>query len=84
MAKQKRYTPKQISRTLKQQKARLKVAEICRQAGVCEQTFYHWQSKFGGKGVSEVHRLKSMEDENHRLKQLVGEHALGIQALNAA
>jgi putative transposase len=84
MAAPKRYSPEQITRILKQQEAGLKVAEICRQAGICEQTFYRWKSKFGGMGASEVKRLKAMEDENRRLKQLVGEQALDIQALRAA
>ncbi|MDH4020987.1 MAG: transposase [Xanthomonadales bacterium] len=84
MAKPKRYSPEQITRILKQQEAGLKVAEICRQAGICEQTFYRWKSKYGGMGASEVQRLKAMEDENRRLKQLVGEQALDIQALKAA
>jgi putative transposase len=84
MAKPKRYSPEQITRILKQQEAGLKVAEICRQAGICKQTFYRWKSKYGGMGASEVQRLKAMEDENRRLKQLVGEQALDIQALKAA
>jgi len=84
MAKPKRYSPEQITRILKQQEAGLKVAEICRQAGICEQTFYRWKSKYGGMAASEVQRLKAMEDENRRLKQLVGEQALDIQALKAA
>ena len=57
MARPKRYTPEQITRILKQQEAGMKVAEICRQAGICEQTFYRWKSKYGGMGVSDVHRL---------------------------
>jgi putative transposase len=64
MARPKRYTPEQITRILKQQEAGLKVAEICRQAGICEQTFYRWKSKFGGMDVSEIKRLKALEDEN--------------------
>ena len=84
MAKPKRYSPEQITRFLKQQEAGLKVAEICRQAGTCEQTFYPWKSRYGGMDASEVQRLKAMEDENRRLKQLVGEQALDIQALKAA
>ena len=84
MAKPKRFTPEQITRILKQQEAGLKVAEIYRQAGIYEQTFYRWKSKYGGMGASEVQRLKAMEDENRRLKQLVGEQALDIQALKAA
>ena len=73
MAKPKRHSPEQITRILKQQEAGLKVSKICRQAGICEQTFYRWKSKYGGMGASEVQRLKAMEDENRRLKQLVGE-----------
>ena len=84
MAAPKRYSPEQITRILKQQEAGLKVAEICRQAGICEQTFYRWKSKYGGMGVSDVRRLKALADENRRLKQLVGEQALDIQALKAA
>jgi putative transposase len=84
MAKLKRYSPEQFTRILKQQEGGLKVAEICRQAGICEQTFYRWKSKYGGMGVSDIHRLKALDDENRRLKQLVGEQALDIQALKAA
>lgn len=84
MAAPKRYSPEQITSILKQQEAGMKVAEICRQAGICEQTFYRWKSKYGGMGVPDVKRLKAMEDENRRLKQLVGEQALDIQALRAA
>ena len=84
MAKQKRYSPEQITRILKQQEAGMKVAEICRQAGICEQTFYRWKSKFGGMGTSEIHRLKALEDENRRLKQLLGDAMLDNQALKAA
>ena len=84
MARPKRHTPEQITRILKQQEAGLKVAEICRQAGVCEQTFYRWKSKFGGMDVSEIKRLKALEDENRRLKQLLGDAMLDNQALKAA
>ena len=84
MAGPKRYAPEQITRFLKQQEGGMKIAEICRQAGVCEQAFYRWKSKYGVMAASEVHRLKAMEDENRHLKQLVGEQALDIQALKAA
>lgn len=84
MAKPKRYSPEQITRILKQQEAGMKVAKICRRAGICEQTFYRWKSKYGGMGISEVHRLKALEDENRRLELLVGEQALDIQALKVA
>ncbi len=46
MAKPKRYSPERITRILKQQQAGLKAAEICRQAGICEQTFYRWKSNW--------------------------------------
>jgi putative transposase len=81
MSKQKRHSPEQIASILNQQEGGLKVSEICRREGISEQTFYRWKSKYGGLGVSEVKRLKALEDENRRLKQLVGEKELDIQAL---
>jgi putative transposase len=58
--------------------------EICRQNGISEQTFYRWKSKYGGMSVSEMKRLKELETENRRLKQLIGEKELDILALKAA
>ena len=81
MSRQKRHTPEQIASILNQQEGGLKVAEICRREGISEQTFYRWKSKYGGLGVSEVKRLKALEDENRRLKQLIGDKELDIQAL---
>ena len=82
--KRSRFTEEQIVKILKHQENGLKVAEICRQNGVSEQTFYRWKSKYGGMSVSEVKRLKELEAENLRLKQLVGEKELDILALKAA
>lgn len=79
-----RFTDEQIVKLLKLQENGLKVVEICRQNGVSEQTFYRWKSKYGGVSVSEVRRLKELEVENRRLKQLVGEKELDILALKAA
>jgi putative transposase len=79
-----RFTDEQIVKLLKHQENGLKVVEICRQNGISEQTFYRWKSKYGGVGVSEVRRLKDLEVENRRLKQLVGEKELDILALKAA
>ena len=79
-----RFTEEQIVKILKHQENGLKVAEICRQNGISEQTFYRWKSKYGGMSVSEVKRLKELEAENRRLKQLVGEKELDILALKAA
>ena len=82
--KRSRFTEDQIVKVLKLQENGLKVTEICRQNGICEQTFYRWKSKYGGMGVSEVKRLKELEVENRRLKQLIGEKELDILALKAA
>jgi putative transposase len=57
--------------------------ELCRKHGISRQTLQRWKSKFGGIGVQEVRRLKALEDENRRLKQLIGDQALDIQALKA-
>ena len=82
--KRSRFTEEQIVKILKLQENGLKVAEICRQNGISEQTFYRWKSKYGGMSVSEVRRLKELEAENRRLKQLIGEKELDILALKAA
>jgi putative transposase len=82
--KKTRFTEEQIVKILKLQENGLKVAEICRQNGISEQTFYRWKSKYGGMSVSEIKRLKELEAENRRLKQLIGEKELDILALKAA
>ena len=82
--KRTRFTEEQIVKILKLQENGLKVTEICRQHGISEQTFYRWKSKYGGMSVSEIKRLKDLEAENRRLKQLIGEKELDILALKAA
>jgi putative transposase len=57
------------------------VAEIIRKMGICEATFYRWKRLYGGMGVSEIRRLKQLEDENRRLKQLVADLTLDKQML---
>ena len=79
-----RFTDEQIVKILNLQENGLKVAEICRQHGISEQTYYRWKSKYGGMEVSEVKRLKELKAENRRLKQLIGEKELDIVALKAA
>ncbi len=76
-----RFTEEQIISILKLHENGAKVADIVRQYGIAEQTFYRWKSKYGGMEVSEAKRLKQLEDENRRLKQLVGELSLDNQAL---
>jgi len=79
--KNNRFTEEQIIAILKLQENGMKVSDIIRQYGIAEQTFYRWKSKYGGMEVSEAKRLKQLEEENRRLKQLVGEQALDIQGL---
>jgi len=79
--KNNRFTEEQIIGILKLQENGMKVSDIMRQHGIAEQTFYRWKSKYGGMEVSEAKRLKQLEEENRRLKQLVGEQALDIQGL---
>mgnify|MGYP001160606585 FL=1 len=81
--RKRRYTEEQIIKVLREQESGVKVSELCRRDGVSEQTFYRWKSKYGGMSVSEARRLKSLEEENHRLKQIIGEQALDIRALKA-
>ena len=65
------------------EKAGVQADEICRPHGICEQTYYRWKAKYGGLEVSEARRLRQLADENRRLKQMVAEQALDIQALKA-
>lgn len=79
--KSSRFTEEQIIGVLKEAEAGMAVKEICRKHGICEQTYYRWKSKFGGLEVSEARRLRQLEDENRRLKHIVAEQVLDIQAL---
>jgi putative transposase len=81
--KQSRFTEEQIIGVLKEGEAGIPVQEISRKHGICEQTYYRWKAKYGGLEVSEARRLRSLEEENRRLKQMVAEQALDIQALKA-
>ena len=76
-----RFTEEQIIGVLKEGEAGVAVKELCRKHGVCDQTYYRWKAKYGGLEVSEARRLRSLEEENRRLKQMVAEQALDIQAL---
>jgi putative transposase len=76
-----RFTEEQIIGVLKEGEAGVAARELCRKHGICEQTYYRWKSKYGGLEVSEARRLRQLEDENRRLKQMVAEQALDIQAL---
>lgn len=79
--KRKRFTEEQIIGILKQAEAGGNNQEICRKNGITEQTFYRWRSKYGGMQVSDAKRLKELEGENRKLKQLLAEAHLDNAAL---
>jgi putative transposase len=80
--KQGRFSEEQIIGILKEAEAGgTKIAELCRRHGISDATFYNWRSKYGGLEVSELRRLRQLEDENRRLKSIVADQALDIRAL---
>jgi putative transposase len=76
-----RFSEAQIVAVLKEHKAGTKAAELCRQHGISEATLYAWRAKYGGLETSDLLRLKQLEDENRRLKKIVADQALNIEAL---
>ena len=79
----KRHTEEQIMGVLKDAQAGVSVQDLCRKHGISDATFYKWRTKYAGLEVSDVKKLRQLEDENRRLKQMVAEQALDIQALKA-
>jgi putative transposase len=77
------FTDEQILAVVKEGEAGRKVADLCRSQGITEQTYYRWKAKYGGMELSELQRVKQLEDENRRVKHIVAEQALDIQALKA-
>ena len=63
----------------KEADARVKAAELCRKHGISDATFYNWRSRYGGLAVSELRRLRQLEEENRRLKGIVADQALDIR-----
>jgi putative transposase len=59
----------------------VKVEEVCRKMGISEATFYNWTKKFGGLGITELRRLRQLEEENSQLKKLVADLSLDKQIL---
>ena len=74
--KKTRYTEEQIAYVLREAESGTPVADVCRSIGVSEATFYVWKKKYANLGVSELRRLKQLEDENGRLKRLVADLTL--------
>ena len=76
-----RYSPEQVAFSLRQAEEGTPVSEACRKMDIGEQTFYRWKKKFQGMGVDEVRRLRVLEEENRKLKQLVADLLLNKQML---
>lgn len=74
--KRKRFSVEQIVAVLKQAELGLPVADLIRQVGISEQTFYRWKKQFAGLGVQELRELRSLRDENRKLKQVVADLTL--------
>ncbi len=79
--KSSRYTPEQVAFAMRQAESGTAVSEICRKMGIAEQTFYRWKKKYGGMGVADVRKLRILEEENRKLKQLVADLSLDKQML---
>ena len=79
-----RYSQEQIIGILKEHQAGIGVSELFRRHGISDATFYAWRSKYGGLEVSEARRLKTLEDENARLKKLLAEAMLDVSTLREA
>ncbi len=79
--KRKRFTEEQITYALRQAESGTPVAAVCRKLGVTEQSFYRWKKKYQGMGVAELRRLKQLEQENRKLKQIVADLTLDKQML---
>jgi len=79
--KKSRFTEAQIIGVLREHEAGSPTDEVCRRHGISQQTFYRWKAKYGGMGVSDAQRLKTLEDENRRLKKLLAESMLDVAAL---
>lgn len=77
----KRHTEEQIIGVLKKHEAGVSTQDLCREVGISVATFYKWKAKFGGMEVSDARRLKALEQENTKLKRIVADQVLDIQAL---
>jgi putative transposase len=79
--KKSKFTEQQIVFALKQAETGVSVQEVCRKMGISEATFYNWKKKFSGLGTAELRRLRQLEEENSRLKQIVADLTLDKQML---
>ena len=79
--KKSQFTPEQITFALRQAESGTPAEEVCRKMGISDQTFYRWKKKYAGMGVAEVRKLRILEEENRKLKQLVADLSLDKQML---
>ena len=79
--KKTRFTEQQIAFALKQAETGTPISEVTRKLGISEVTFYNWKKKYGGMAVTELRRLKQLEDENARLKKIVADLSLDKEML---
>lgn len=79
--KKSKFTEAQIAFALRQSETGTRVEEICRQLGVSQATFFNWKKKYGGMGVSELRKLRQLEEENAQLEKLVADLSLDKQML---
>ena len=79
--KSSRYSPEQVAFAMRQAESGTSVPEICRKMGIVEQTFYRWKKKYVGMGVADIRKVRILEEENRKLKQLVADLSLDKQML---
>ena len=79
----KRYTEEQIIAVLKEADAGVKTADLCRKHNISDATIYKWKAKYAGLEVSDLRRMKGLEEENRKLKTIVADLTLDVQALRA-
>jgi putative transposase len=79
--KKTKYTEEQIIGAVKQMEAGRAAKDVAREMGVTDQTLYNWKAKYGGLDVNEAKRLRALEDENRRLKEMVADLSLDPEAL---
>lgn len=79
--KKKRYNEEQIIKAIKEHEAGVKVDDICRKLGISQGTFYNWRSKYAGLEINEAKRLRELESENSKLKKLLADKLLEVEAM---
>ncbi len=77
----KRYSEEQIIKAIKRHESGEKTEDICRDLGISTGTFYNWRSKYGGLEVNEAKRLRELESENTKLKKLLADKLLEVEAM---